>query len=81
MQPRKYTKWTPRLRRGVIKQWQLGITPISQIERWFGTYKLEFQPQRWSLDEFVEIYNKERLHQGIGYKTPLERYNCANNSV
>ena len=52
-----------------------------KIERWFGTYKMEFQPQRWSLDEFVDIYNKERIHQGIGYKTPLEKYNCAKNSV
>lgn len=52
-----------------------------KIERWFGTYKMEFQPQRWTLDEFVGKYNTERLHQGIGYKVPLSRYNCANNSV
>jgi len=52
-----------------------------KIERWFGTYKMEFQPQRWTLNEFVKIYNEERLHQGIGYKVPLERYNCANNTV
>lgn len=52
-----------------------------KIERWFGTYKMEFQPQRWVLDEFVKIYNEERLHQGIGYIVPLKRYNCANNSV
>jgi len=52
-----------------------------KIERWFGTYKLEFQPQRWTLNQFVEIYNEERLHQGIGYKVPLDRYNCANNTV
>lgn len=52
-----------------------------KIERWFGTYKMEFQPQRWALDHFVKLYNEERLHQGIGYKVPLERYKSANNSV
>lgn len=52
-----------------------------KIERWFGTYKQEFQPQRWSLNDFVEIYNTKRLHQGIGYKKPIERYKCAINSV
>jgi putative transposase len=52
-----------------------------KIERWFGTYKMEFQPQRWTLQQFVDIYNKVRLHQGIGYIVPLARYNCANNSV
>ena len=52
-----------------------------KIERWFGTYKQEFQPQRWTLNEFVKIYNEERLHQGIGYKVPLERYKIPNNSV
>jgi putative transposase len=52
-----------------------------KIERWFGTYKMEFQPQRWTLMDFVKLYNEERLHQGIGYKVPLERYICANNTV
>ncbi|MGM5485088.1 MAG: DDE-type integrase/transposase/recombinase [Nanobdellota archaeon] len=52
-----------------------------KIERWFGTYKMEFQPQRWTLDQFVGIYNNVRLHQGIGYKTPKEKYRCAINSV
>lgn len=52
-----------------------------KIERWFGTYKMEFQPQRWTLNEFIDLYNNERLHQGIGYQVPLQRYNCANNSV
>jgi putative transposase len=52
-----------------------------KIERWFGTYKMEFQPQRWNLDRFVQLYNEERLHQGIGYKKPIERYMCAINSV
>lgn len=52
-----------------------------KIERWFGTYKIEFQPQRWTLDQFIKIYNEKRLHQGIGYKVPLERYQSAINSV
>ena len=42
---------------------------------------MEFQPQRWTLDEFIKIYNEERLHQGIGYLKPLDRYKSANNSV
>jgi len=50
-----------------------------KIERWFGTYKMEFQPQRWNLDEFVKLYNEERLHQGIGYRFPIEKYKCAIN--
>ena len=33
MQPRKYVKWTPRLRTWIIKQWQAGITPIAEIAR------------------------------------------------
>ena len=45
-----------------------------KIERWFGTYKIEFQYGRDTLDSFVNYYNNERLHQGIGYKTPSDRY-------
>lgn len=45
-----------------------------KIERWFGTYKMEFQYGRDTLDSFVNYYNNERLHQGIGYKTPSDRY-------
>ena len=55
-----------------------------KIERWFGTYKLEFQPKRWNLDEYVELYNTKRLHQGIGYMYPVQRYlkkKCAIKSV
>jgi putative transposase len=47
-----------------------------KIERWFGTYKLEYQPLRWTLDEYVEIYNFQRRHQGIGYSIPHQRYVC-----
>lgn len=52
-----------------------------KIERWFGTYKLEYQPQRWTLDQYVYVYNYKRRHQGIGYIMPYQRYMCANNSV
>lgn len=47
-----------------------------KIERWFGTYKLEFQPQRWTLDAYVHVYNFKRRHQGIGYIMPYQRYVC-----
>jgi len=26
------------------------------------------------VSEYVEFYNNERIHGGIGYKTPRERY-------
>lgn len=53
-----------------------------KIERWFGTYKsCEFKIGTDTLHSFVKYYNEERLHQGIGYKVPLSRYTCANNSV
>lgn len=44
-----------------------------KIERWFGTYKQEFDERFSNLDEFKYFYNGERLHQGIGYLTPLEK--------
>lgn len=53
-----------------------------KIERWFGTYKsCEFKEGQDTLQTFIDYYNNERLHQGIGYKYPVERYMCANNSV
>ena len=52
-----------------------------KIERWFGTYKMEFQEGRDTLDTFVNYYNKERLHQGIGYKKPLDSYKSVINAV
>lgn len=45
-----------------------------KVERWFGTYKLEFDSRFNNLQEFMDFYNEERLHQGIGYKRPYERY-------
>jgi len=35
-----------------------------KIERWFGTYKLEFQHEKDTLDSFLKFYNEERRHQG-----------------
>jgi len=48
-----------------------------KIERWFGTYKQEFDERFSSLNEFIDYYNIERIHQGIGYITPLEKYESA----
>lgn len=52
-----------------------------KIERWFGTYKMEYDERFSNLDQFVKFYNEERIHQGINYKTPLDRYKCAINAV
>lgn len=48
-----------------------------KIERWFGTYKQEYDKRFNCLNEFIEYYNKVRLHQGIGYLTPLQKYESA----
>jgi putative transposase len=52
-----------------------------KIERWFGTYKLEYDERFSNLNEFIVFYNEKRLHQGINYKKPVERYKCAINAV
>jgi putative transposase len=52
-----------------------------KIERWFGTYKLEFQHGKDTLDTFLKFYNEERRHQGIGYIVPLQRYRSVINAV
>lgn len=52
-----------------------------KIERWFGTYKQEFKEGEDTLNSFVKFYNEERLHQGIHYSTPLQRYKCNINVV
>lgn len=52
-----------------------------KIERWFGTYKSEFQEHRDTLETFLKFYNEERRHQGIGYIVPLQRYASVINSV
>ena len=43
-----------------------------KIERWFGTYKKEFNERFRNIDEYVRFYNYERPHQRLGYKTPAE---------
>jgi len=43
-----------------------------KIERWFGTYKREFNDRFKNIDEYVKFYNKERPHQRLNYKTPAE---------
>ena len=52
-----------------------------KIERWFGTYKQEFKEGEDTLDSFVKYYNEERLHQGINYATPIQRYKSPINAV
>jgi putative transposase len=52
-----------------------------KIERWFGTYKMEYDERFNYLEEFVMFYNEVRIHQGISYATPLQRYKSAINSV
>jgi putative transposase len=52
-----------------------------KIERWFGTYKTEFKAGEDNLNSFLKFYNEERLHQGIGYKRPLDRYKSNINVV
>lgn len=52
-----------------------------KIERWFGTYKLEFKEGEDTLKSFIDYYNNERLHQGIHYQIPFERYKIVINAV
>ena len=52
-----------------------------KIERWFGTYKVEYDERFNCLDEFVKFYNERRIHQGIHYQKPLDRYKSAINAV
>jgi transposase InsO family protein len=52
-----------------------------KIERWFGTYKIEFKKGEDTIQTFIKYYNKEIYHQEIGYKVPLERYKRNINAV
>jgi len=49
-----------------------------KIERWFGTYKLEFTNHYKNLDEFVHYYNHERMHQSLDYDVPATRFLAKN---
>lgn len=91
------TQFTPaRAEKGPFTMWceEKGIRHIlgrvhhpqtnGKIERWFGTYKQEYDERFTCLDQYLKFYNEERIHQGIGYLTPQEKWNklkCANNSV
>jgi putative transposase len=88
------TQFTPaRAQRGPFTQWCedhnikhiLGRVHHPQtngkIERWFGTYKQEFQDDKDTLESFTTYYNEERLHQSLGYKVPRQRYKCNINAV
>jgi putative transposase len=81
------TQFTPaRTEKGPFTMWceERGIKHIlgrvhhpqtnGKIERWFGTYKLEYDERFNCLDKFIEFYNEKRMHQGINYKKPKERY-------
>jgi len=80
-------QFTPaRAEKGPFTQWcdEQGIKHIlgrvhhpqtnGKIERWFGTYKQEFKEGEDTLQSFIDYYNLDRLHQGIGYKVPQSRY-------
>ena len=89
------TQFTPaRGVKGPFTQWceEQGIKHIlgrvhhpqtnGKIERWFGTYKSsEYKPESDTVETFVKYYNFERLHQGIGYKIPSQRYKSNINAV
>ena len=50
-----------------------------KIERWFGTYKREFNERFKNIDEYVKFYNEERPHQRLDYKTPMEVFKNVQN--
>jgi len=52
-----------------------------KIERWFGSYKQEYDERFTKLDEYLTFYNKRRIHQGIDYEKPIDRFKCVINSV
>ena len=50
-----------------------------KIERWFGTYKREFNERFQNIDEYVYFYNYERPHQRLGYDTPAKAFESVPN--
>jgi putative transposase len=53
-----------------------------KIERWFGSYKIEFPRMNYDkvIDciSWVQYYNFERLHQSLDYETPAHVYLSVN---
>ena len=45
-----------------------------KIERWFGTYKTEYDERFETLEAFLTFYNEIRIHQSLKYKKPIDRY-------
>lgn len=43
-----------------------------KIERFFGTYKREFNERFKDIDEYIKFYNFERPHQRLQYQTPSD---------
>jgi putative transposase len=88
------TQFTPaRADKGPFTRWceERGIKHIlgrvhhpqtnGKIERWFGSYKLEFDERFSSMDGYLLFYNEKRIHQGINYQKPIDRFRCVINSV
>ena len=50
------------------------ILNFNLYERWFGTYKTEYDKRFDCLDDFIRFYNEIRIHQGINYKKSIDRY-------
>lgn len=48
-------------------------TTLGKIERWFHTYDEELRRYK-NLEDAVKFYNVIRIHQSLGYRTPLEVY-------
>jgi transposase InsO family protein len=48
-------------------------TTLGKVERWFFTYKEELSRYR-SLEDAVRFYNVIKIHQSLGYRTPIEVY-------
>jgi transposase InsO family protein len=57
----------------VIEHITSGIRKLGKIERWFHTYEEELSRYR-SLEDAVRFYNVIRIHQSLGYRTPIEVY-------
>ncbi|MBU0667157.1 MAG: DDE-type integrase/transposase/recombinase, partial [Nanoarchaeota archaeon] len=81
------TQFTPaRTEAGPFTKWceERGIKHIlgrvhhpqtnGKIERWFGTYKTEFDERFETLLAFLTFYNEVRIHQGINYKRPKDKF-------